>query len=214
MRNKIISNFSYFALLYCIFAMICTGCGGGGGSGDEENIDKTIDYTIPWVSIEIDTNFDDWGLIDSVYLDEENDEDPEADFEGTDLRRIYLARDDDFLYIMFTVADGSPNENAQFTLELVPNIDESGAEGNYITLARSIDGKWSSGIRVQDCPELSRNYPSDYVGVGNGYIQWKVELSAIHFFEDRYIYAYIHRFTPVYYPISDSATTGIRVHLD
>ena len=175
---------------------------------------ETRDFTIPRATIDIDGSIADWALIEPAYVDEVNDEDPEANFVGTDLKGVYLAQDDDFLYIMFSLNDGNPNEEAQYTFEAVPNAGKSGVEGDYLAVAIFSNGAWSSSVHVRDNPQLNVHYSADYVGVGNGFIEWKVKLSDFHFFNDRYIFAYIHNYIPIFYPVSDSAKTGVRLHLD
>jgi hypothetical protein len=182
--------------------------GSGGGSGTGAG-----NFTVPRATITIDGNIDDWASIVPAYVDKANDEDPGANFVGTDLKGVYLARDDEFLYIMFTLYDGNPSE-AQYTFEAVPKAGMSGVEGDYLALAIFKNGAWGAWIGVRDNSQLNVQYPADYVAVGNGFIEWKVKLSDFHLFNDRYILAYIHNYIPVFYPVSDSAKTGVKLHLN
>ena len=50
---------------------------------------------------------DDWNDIEPAYIDDVNDG-SNADYDGTDLHKLYLAKDDTFLYIMMTLYDGAP----------------------------------------------------------------------------------------------------------
>jgi len=53
------------------------------------------------------------GFLQSIPMvsDEEGDENPDANFSGTDLKSFYLARDDEFLYHLITLYDGDPPED-------------------------------------------------------------------------------------------------------
>lgn len=183
--------------------------GSGGGSGTGAG-----NFTIPRATITIDGNIDDWALIVPAYVDKVNDEDPGANFVGTDLKGIYLAQDDEFLYIMFTLNDGNPNQGTQFTFEAVPNAGKSGVDGDYLASAMFSNGAWRSWVGVRNNSQLNVNYSADYVGIGNGFIEWKVKLSDIHLINDRYLLAYIHNYIPVFFPVSDKAMTGVRLHLN
>ena len=141
----------------------------GNGGGVERN------FIVPRAAIKIDGSMDDWALIQPAYVDKLNDEDPGANFVGTDLKGVYLARDDEFLYIMFTLNDGNPTEQAQYTFEAVPVAGNAGVEGDYLALAIFKNGAWSSWIGVRGNSQLNVQYPAEYVGIGNGFIEWKVK---------------------------------------
>jgi hypothetical protein len=187
-------------------------------SGHIVNCDQDVeirDFIIPRANITIDGNRADWDSIEPVFTDAVNDEDPQANFIGTDLYKFYLARDDTFLYLMITLYDGNPNPNAQYALEMVPNAGGGAGEtGDYLAVAVFRDGNWRSGVNVRDAPSLNIQYPIGYVGIGDHFIEWKVKLSDMQFFNDRYIFVYIHDFSPIFYPVSDRKPTGIRVHLE
>lgn len=172
-------------------------------------------FSVPRANVTIDGNISDWSGIDPVFNDAVNDEDPEADFDGTDLYQFYLSRDDNFLYLMLTLYDDDPNPNAQYALELVPNAGSGrGETGDYLAIAAHRDGYWQARVDVRDAPNLTSIYPSGYVGIGNHCLEWKVRLSDMHFFDDRYIFVYIHDFSPIFYPVSDRKETGIEVAID
>ena len=184
-----------------------SGSGSGGGTG-------TGTFTVPRATITIDGNMADWASISPAYVDKANDENPKSNFVGTDLKGVYLARDDEFLYIMFTLYDGNPNEVAQYTFEPVSKAGESGVQGDYIAWAIFSNGEWSSTVGVRGTDQLNVHYPADYVGVGDGFIEWKVKLSDMHLIDGRYIFVYIHNYIPVFYPASDSATTKVKLDLN
>lgn len=182
-----------------------TGNGGGNGVGN---------FIVPRAAIKIDGSMDDWTLIQPAYVDKLNDEDPGANFVGTDLKGVYLARDDEFLYIMFTLNDGNPNEQVLYTFEAVPVAGNAGVEGDYLALAIFQNGAWRSWIGVRGNSQLNVPYPADYVGIGNGFIEWKVKLSDFQLFNGRYIMAGIGNYIPGIQPISDSAKPGVRLYLN
>ncbi len=57
-----------------------------------------------------DTTVADWNGITPVFTDQTGDGDP--DHLGSDLKDLYLAKDDQFLYVRMTLADGPPNINS------------------------------------------------------------------------------------------------------
>jgi len=173
---------------------------------------EVSDFIIPRANITIDGNRADWDSIEPVFTDAVNDEDPQANFIGTDLYKFYLARDDTFLYLMITLYDGNPNPGAQYTFEMQPTPNEAGETGDYLASAYYNNGGWLSAVGVRDVGRI--NYLSHYVGIGEGFIEWKVELSDIQFFDDRYIVVSIHDYAPIFYPVSDYNKPGIRVHLE
>ena len=142
-------------------------------------------FKIPTATITIDGSMDDWNNIEPVYVDDVNDEDPDADYEGTDLYKFYLAKDDTFLYLMMTLHDGAPKTD-MFTLygfHARQKSDYSTSIGDYLIFAAFNDGKWTASTDKAisstgpDYFENITDYPSKYVGVGSNFIEWKVYLS-------------------------------------
>ena len=63
---------------------------------------------IPAATISVqDSAVSDWGTITPVFSDLIGDNDP--NLQGSDLQDLYLAKDDQYLYLRMTLADGQPN---------------------------------------------------------------------------------------------------------
>jgi hypothetical protein len=139
---------------------------------------------------------DDWNDIEPAYIDEVNDQDPDADYDGTDLHKFYLAKDDTFLYVMMTMYDGAPKAdlgwatNFVFQANQYRNIVDS--EGDYETGAASSNGKWKVWTAKTGGDVIF--YSSEYKNVGSNFIEWKVYLEEMGTLDGKFIRVFIHTF--------------------
>jgi len=197
-------------------AVVCLLCMFGGtafpepGAGSE----SPVPFEIPRADINIDGNISDWSSIEPVVTDAVNDQDAGADFAGTDLQKLYLAKDDTFLYVGMTLFDGNPKTDihTQYGFEAIQSLSGS-VPGDHLAKAGFRDGNWYSAVHVRGVGDTA-HYPSSYVGVGANFIEWKVLLSDMGSMNDKYVFAYIHVFengeNPEY-PVSDSYSGDIRI---
>jgi len=159
--------------------------------------------SISIASILIDGNRDDWQGIQPFVSDDEGDEDPDADFVGTDLNAFYMARDDEFLYHMITLHDGNPPTEGNLIFSIsydkypylnggsVPGDQFSTVNLNYppdgnmvvILSERSFDSDGSNGIS---------QYNSHYAAIGDKFIEYKIPLADMKSIDGKYTDLYVH----------------------
>ncbi len=171
-------------------------------------------YRLPVRLITIDGNPTDWVGIQPVFVDDENDEDPDANFEGTDIRSFYLARDSQYLYMMFMLYDGNPRTDSTTVYQFQANQSQvdSDTPGDYFVGAYTapIPGNyfvWVNQRTVTGHINIA-NYPSSYMGLGNNCIEWQVPLSVMGDLNGKFIRIYTHVLDQdingdLIYPVSD-----------
>jgi hypothetical protein len=159
--------------------------------------------TLPSASIVIDGDRSDWKGIEPLVSDYEGDEDPDANFVGTDLNAFYMARDGEFLYHMITLHDGNPPTEGNLVFSIsydkYPNINGGSVPGDQfstVDLNYPPDGNMvvSLGERTFDS-EGSKGiaqYSSDYVAIGEKFIEYKIPLSDMKSIDGKYTDLYVH----------------------
>ncbi len=151
--------------------------------------------TIPRKSISIDGEASDWDSLSPVYTDAIGDE--AVDFDGTDIDRLYLARDEGYLYIMIRLADGAPLETPEtlyvFQASQSPQSPDTWGD-RYAVAAYEPDGsEWGAGVYERGSGAVIGTYPgSEYVGVGSDFIEWKVPIADMGDWVNRYLRCYTH----------------------
>ena len=146
--------------------------------------------------INIDGNISDWTEIEPAFVDEVDDENPDADFAGTDIEELYLVRDDTYLYMMMKLHDGNPKSDVatQYIFE-TNQVSCTVQHGDRLAVARSQGPSfWYAYVCVRDeygCSWID-SYDESYVGIGTNCLEWKVPLSHIGNLSNRYIRVYIH----------------------
>jgi subtilase family serine protease len=170
-------------------------------------------FIIPTKTITIDGNISDWNSLQPVFVDDVNDQDPGADFNGTDLHKLYIAKDSSFLYIMMTLYDGNPIVTDNHTLYLFETMQipyQLHTSGDRMINASCAYGQL--GVTVTDRGQTDQLiYPDSHVGIGTKCIEWKAPLSDVGQLSGRYVRAYIHVVGPGVEPVSDDNTTGIQL---
>lgn len=199
----------------------------GGNTGGTGSAEDTINFIIPIKPIVIDGNSDDWSDIEPVLVDDINDEDPRANFDGTDLYKFYLARDNTFLYIMMTLYDGHPNTNinsAMYIFQANQSATQADSPGDRFANVFFRNG-WpnvniSERVSGDRFPIVLVDYPSGYswVGVGSNFIECKVRLYDMGALHGRYVRVYTHVVTSESgypnYPVSDGDIYNIRLIME
>ena len=175
-------------------------------------------FKIPTATITIDGNSDDWNDIEPAYIDDVNDQDKNADYDGTDLYKCYLAKDDTFLYLMMTLYDGAPKEEDSTTgMVTLYHVGFGDSVGDRVAFANQSRGTWHSSIsEIEETSPWTQiaDYSSSYVGVGSNFIEWKVYLSDIGKLNGKFITMWIHPFVEgevEKYSVSDYASTYIHI---
>jgi hypothetical protein len=175
-------------------------------------VNDTKQVTITQKTITIDGNFDDWAGIQPVFIEGEDDKDPGANFPGTDIKSFYLAKDDQFLYMMMELYDGNPRTESTTVYQFQANQSQFKADtpGDiFIGAYTSPDpGTYTVGVNERPSTKI-KNYPSSHMAIGNNRIEWKAELSVVGDLNNKYVRVYTHVLDEdnsgnLIYPISDS----------
>jgi hypothetical protein len=179
-------------------------------------------FTIPVAAISIDGDISDWNGMQPVFEDAVNDQHPDADFDGTDLHKFYLAKDETFLYMLITLYDGPPKTDihTQYGFQANQSSEFHDTSGDHLAKAGFSRGAWYAGIHVRSSTvhggQDIASYPSHYVGTGANFIEWKVLLSDMGTIHDRYVLVYIHTFemssTPEE-PVNDDSNVCVQLKM-
>ncbi len=193
---------------------ILAGCGSQGGSNDSG-------FVLPWKTITIDGDMEDWSDLMPVYTDAAGDEDPLADFDGTDLAAFYLAQDQEFIYFLMTLYDGAPRKNHTFYNFVATSEPGHGnTYGDPTSGVGYVDGCWRLTAELWD----EHGYPLDHyhffstknVAVGPDLIEWKVPKDHRWDIDEKFLQVYIHPDQPgtPTDPVSDWNRTHIKLICD
>jgi hypothetical protein len=168
--------------------------------------------------ITIDGDISDWAGMTPAFVDQVDDENPIANFTGTDLEELYLAWDATYLYVMMKLHDGNPkiDESTGYIFEILQTATQIHTPGDLVVGAASNgSGGWNAWVYKREAEGGSTiaNYDNsyNYVGTGTGCLEWKVPLSDLGDLSNRYIRAYIHVFSM---DVSDDNITNINVSFD
>ena len=128
---------------------------------DGESVGGT--FTLPNKTISIDGNFGDWDSGDRVYQDQGGADCD--DVPGLDLREVYLAQDNTYIYIRY-VLNGPLNETFAYKFgeafrHLFVAKNNSGAYINYASAYYNAVDLPSSFVRVNDNQFEAKFYKSD-----------------------------------------------------
>jgi len=139
----------------------------------ELELEPSGNFNVPTATIDIDGSEADWLAItpdgdEVVFTDVSGDGDPART--GTDLEKLYLAKDDDYLYIGMTLHDGNPDTdvNTRFSLRL-----------------RSREDSWWPLVEVSahyDSVWWVSSWSGSYEGsaaAGTNFIEWRVPIADI-----------------------------------
>jgi len=181
-------------------------------------------FMIPTASITIDGSISDWEYIQPAFVDEINDENPDADFDGTDFHKLYLAKDNVYLYILITLYDGAPKTDYETTynFEVLHKEGEVNTPGDRRASVRYDIQSQEWQVTVGEIPEniindkpWSKTYHSSaFVCVGKDFIEFKIGISDLAVLNEKYIGTYIHATgdgETFDYEVSDWDPTSIQI---
>jgi len=168
---------------------------------------------IPTATISIDGVDTDSAGIPPVIVDPAGDADPFFDREpGTDMANVYLARDQQNLYILMTMHNGGPTTipDSMYTVELQQYLYQIHTPGDLIIAAHfDLNRHWLVEVMDRGPGQFVAFYPEGHVATGDGFVEWAVPLADLQnpsdvplpYFpagprdrgiENRFIRAYIH----------------------
>jgi len=137
---------------------------------------------IPFAQITIDGYDSDWAGVPPVETDPEGDEENLgfATIPGSDLKAVYIAHDDTYLYFRMTMYDGGPTA-ANYVVEFQQYLNQGHTPGD-IRCGASYDGtnKW---VHVADRGPggIIAEYSEDYIALGSGWLEWKVPITVMQY---------------------------------
>ncbi len=192
-----------------------------GSDSDPADEDMTTaEYIIPVQTIAVDGDASDWAGLDPVSEDPPGDENPEADFEGTDLNAFYLAQDQDFIYFLMTFHDGDPLEDGTgycFTAnQIAGELDTS---GDFVSTIFFSGGQWTVLTGIQDgqgqLSEIHQWSADPHVAVGRNLIEWRVPKDIISGgdIDEKYAGVFI-RYPGENHLFNDENITNIKLYLN
>jgi hypothetical protein len=175
---------------------------------------------IPFHTITIDGDGADWAGIPPAVVDPEDDEHPNyVNVTGTDLKNVYMAYDNTYLYFRMTLHDGNPIA-AQYVVEFQQYLTQIHTPGDINAYAQKEPGNdWMIIVGDRSPCGTITTYPADHVGIGSGMIEWKVLITDMQYppdtpfpfyspvqvppgIENQFIRTYIHPYP--YVGVSDS----------
>lgn len=121
---------------------------------------------LDYKTITIDGGFSDWALEDRIYLD---DDGADCDGAGQDLAAVYMAQDDEFIYLRYTLS-GPPDPD--FGYKFGANLH------TYIGVDTQVPPN-ASIFYTTPIPGVTGTLPDDsYVAVSGNEIEFKIDLCA------------------------------------
>ena len=173
---------------------------------------------IPYLSVDIDGYLDDWNTIAPIYSDPENDQNLPGGHLATDIKEVYLARDNENLYMALTLYDGLPLNNIQYNIELLLYHDQLHTPGDtVITAIRYNNDDWRVDIsnRGLICMKTICRGSFNCVMINTNFIEFSVPISVIEYnggglfdnigIEGRFIRSYTYFTDHINPPVLDSA---------
>jgi len=163
-------------------------------------------------SITINGNLDDWtaqGISSSLFTDAAGNDEP--DLGGTDIAALYLAKDDQHLYLAMTLHDGPPSQDVTYSFVAAQQFDEYDTPGERSTEAfydANAPG-WVARVTSRGDWQNIGSHPGD-AAPGADVIEWKVPLSEMGNLAGRFIRLYTHSYPASYMP-SDEHFTCLRI---
>lgn len=181
-------------------------------------------FNIPIVAgtdISIDGIVSDWPTSALAFTDLVNDENEYADFVGTDIHRLYLAKDSTYLYMGVDLYDGDPkaDDSAGYVFQANASWNNHDSAGDRVAGVWYSNGDWIANVAERtgsDGPPTPINsYPPEYGADGAKFIEWKVLLNDMGNLSGKFVNVYSHFMggdsnDPVY-PLSDDNLTRIMI---
>ena len=138
-------------------------------------LQQTGSFTIPTRTITINGNMGDWLSSSLLHTDIEGDND--TDITGTDIEKVYLAKDATYLYIGMTLYDGVPNPEAVvYGLGFRNSDDDEYMPLKLFAVYDPDSLQWIAGVNHWDNDVFTA---VGSVAVGTNCIEWKIPLSEI-----------------------------------
>ena len=145
---------------------------------------------VPYASIEVPycpignscDYSDDWATVPAVFTDTEGDKDPAASAFAADLAALRIARDNHNLYFLMTLYDGYPSRNCLYVVEFQQYLNQLHTPGDMV-MAVSKFGEDPWRVQILDRVTVAEiaAFGENHIGMGVGYLEWKVPISALEY---------------------------------
>jgi len=151
----------------------------------------TVNIAEPTTPIVIDGALTDWSGISPVFTDIAGNNDP--DLPGTDINQLYLAKDNEYLYLAMTLHDGAPSQDVRYAFVAANQGCGYDGWGELRALAYHDGEAWVAEVihsgdwEIIGGPYLGYAFPGNATGDP---IEWKVPLTDMGNLSGRYIRVY------------------------
>jgi hypothetical protein len=137
-----------------------------------------LTFSVPYASILVDGNISDWEGISPAIIDRIGDK--VGSNSGTDIDKIYLAKDSDYLYLRIDLSDGSPNPNA-FGYHINLSKNPELAVNDYYDVSLYSNGQWWDSLYylISLNPWQSQHVYDDAAVAGNSSLEIRIEFAKI-----------------------------------
>ena len=131
-------------------------------------------FEIPNNTIAVDGDMSDWTSIDPLHADISGDND--TDLTGSDIEKVYLAKDDTYLYVGMTLHGGDPNPAVIYGIGFRNWADDGYMPLKMFAAYDTNSSKWIAGLE-----QWGGVVFADFDGAAEGTncIEWRIPLSEI-----------------------------------
>jgi hypothetical protein len=174
-----------------------------------------FDYQ-PAGEIEIHNWQGQWTGIPPVFVDVIEDNEP--DFPGSDIHELYLAKDDQDLYVRMTLADGPPNESIDPSMGSAMHYmvgfrypNQHYEENLFLGAAYRGESGWEAFVfKLDEHGEFIKIHASGEVEIFENGLAWRVPLEHLGHLEGTLLTAWTH-WTPSRFEPSDDNQTCLKI---
>ena len=133
---------------------------------------------------------------------------------GTDLSEFYIAKDENYYYLMMKLYDGPPHENTVYVFHANQSSTVSDTPGDRYTHFSIPNGESVVTVyeRVEgDETPFSDFYYEGYSATGSDFVEWKVPKTSMGSVNGKFIRVYTHYVLNDFTTISDHNQTDIQL---
>jgi hypothetical protein len=132
-------------------------------------------------AIQIDGYAEDWAGIPIAVTDPAGDKTGDGALQaGTDLANVYLAHDDNNMYIRMTMHDHGPSAETMYVVELQQYLLQLHTPGDVVTscVGEPNGPNWGVGVVDRNGRRIAHYPPgTGYCATGDGWLEWKVPIA-------------------------------------
>lgn len=173
-------------------------------------------FNLPVAAITIDGSAADWPAASLVFTDLTDDKEEWPEFDGGDIHKLYLTKDNTYLYVGIELFDGGPYaaDGMGYVFQANQSAEDADTVGDYGTGVWYHAGQWIPNTyqRTWSDPPVSTQYTANDAAAGSGFIEWRVPLADMGNLAGRYVRVYSHK-TEAFWlpPVTDENITRIQL---